>query len=74
MKKWHDISSETERTYYYPEATLVIDKPHLLNIQPSSTGGHAHRIQTVDGRGLYIAPGWKAIAWRVREGLRIFTF
>jgi hypothetical protein len=72
---WTDISTETVRTYHYGNGfNLNVPAPKLLNIQTSSMGGHSHRIQTQDGKGIYIAPGWVAISWSVAEGAPIFTF
>jgi hypothetical protein len=53
---------------------LTIPFPKLLNIQKSSMGGHSHRIQTESGEGIYVAPGWAGISWKVKEGAPIFTF
>ena len=72
---WTDISTESFRTYHYPGGTSInVPTPKLINIQKSSMGGHSHRIQTEDGTGAYIAPGWAAISWKVKEGAPIFTF
>jgi hypothetical protein len=37
-------------------------------------GGHSHRIQTESGEGIYVAPSWAGISWKVKEGAPIFTF
>lgn len=71
---WTDISNETVRTYHYPSGfNLTVPLPLLLNIQSGSLGGHAHRIQT-ETEGIYVAPGWAGISWKVKEGTPIFTF
>jgi hypothetical protein len=74
-KAWTDISTEIERTYYYTSGfRFIVHEPKLINIQPSTLGGHSHRIQTSAGEGIYVAPGWTAISWKVKEGAPIFTF
>jgi len=74
-KVWQDISTQTVRTYQYPNGfQFNVAQPKLLNIQNSSLGGHAHRIQTEDGTGVYVAPGWVAIYWKVKEGEPLFKF
>jgi hypothetical protein len=71
---WNDISVEAYREYLYDTSTLRVNLPKLLNVSVSSLGGHAHRIQTEDGFAYYIAPGWKAIRWNVKEGNPLFKF
>jgi P pilus assembly chaperone PapD len=71
---WNDISVETERTYIYSDYELTIKNPEKLHVSVSSLGGHAHRITTKDGVAYYIAPGWKAISWKVAEGNPLFKF
>jgi dUTPase len=74
-KAWTDISSESVRTYIYPNGfKLSVPEPTLINISPSSQGGHSHRIQTATGEGVYVAPGWAAVTWKPKEGQPIFTF
>lgn len=74
-KVWTDISSEVARVYHYADGyKFQVTEPSELNIQPSSLGGHAHRIKTVSGEGVYIAPGWRAISWKPKEGQPIFVF
>lgn len=79
--KWLDISEETEREYLYPGENpgddlriLRVEEPLELRVEPSSLGGHAHRIKTKDGFGYYIAPGWLALRWKVAAGQPIFKF
>jgi hypothetical protein len=72
--KWLDISVEYAREYIYSDFTLRIDSPTLLNVSESSLGGHAHRVQTADGVAYYVAPGWKAISWTVKDGQPLFKF
>jgi hypothetical protein len=74
LDKWLDISVETTRSYIYPNHTYTIPGPKEIHISKSSQGGHAHRIKTVDGRGIYINPGWIAIEWTVNPGDDIFKF
>lgn len=71
---WNDISTETEREYIYKDFTLKVEKPVSLHVSASSFGGHSHRIKTADGTAYYVAPGWIAIRWWVREGSPLFTF
>lgn len=71
---WKDISDEVEREYIYPDHSLKINSPSLLMVSPSSLGGHAHRIQTADGNAYYIASGWAAIRWTVKDGKDLFKF
>ncbi len=73
--EWIDISTETQRTYHYPNGfNFTVPLPKLLNIQKSSMGGHSHRIQTESGEGIYVAPGWAGLSWKTKEGEPIFTF
>jgi hypothetical protein len=72
--QWNDISVETYREYIYPTFTLKITSPTLVNVATSSMGGHSHRVQTADGLAYYIAPGWVAIRWQVKEGNSLFKF
>lgn len=72
--EWNDISVELYREYIYPEFTLRVDQPTRLHISASSLGGHAHRVETADGLAYYVAPGWKAIRWAVKDGGPLFTF
>lgn len=69
---WLDISMETEREYIYRDHVVRIEKPTLLHVSASSLGGHAHRVQTAEGLGYYVAPGWSAIRWRVAYGQPLF--
>ena len=71
---WSDISEEVEREYIYPSSSLKIKDPKSLHISNSSLGGHAHRVQTEDGNAYYVAPGWVAIRWTVKEGNPLFKF
>ena len=73
---WTDISSEGVRTYHYADGyKFQVSEPSLINIQPSSLGGHAHRIQTLSGEGVFIAPGWRAVSWTMKKDqTTIFTF
>jgi hypothetical protein len=73
QNKWLDISSEASRSYVYPDHTYTVVGPKEIHISPSSQGGHAHCIKTTDGRGIYVAPGWKAIEWTPNPGTEIFV-
>lgn len=69
---WTDISSETDREYLLftaSEPLKIEGNPLVLNVQPSSAGGHCHRLYTDAGWSYYIKPdqGW-AIRWKVKEG------
>jgi hypothetical protein len=78
QNKWNDISSEAWREYVYVEGDMVsklrIEGPVKLNVSPSSMGGHAHRIVTATGHGIYVAPGWRSIEWEPKPGAPNFTF
>ena len=79
QNKWLDISSEKYRDYIFVSETgalsrIRIELPLELMVTPSSMGGHAHRIKTAAGEGVYMAPGWKTIIWMPKEGADIFTF
>ena len=73
-EKWNDISVEVAREYIYADHVLRIENPTLLHVSASSLGGHAHRVQTADGLAYYVAPGWKAIRWSVKDGEPLFKF
>ena len=70
--KFHDISSETEREYIFPNGTILfIGNPLYLNVNKESGG---HRLYTEDGWCYYVKPSesW-AIRWKVREGTPHFS-
>lgn len=71
---WNDISVELEREYIYADYSLKIENPIEVNVSASSLGGHAHRVKTADGYAYYVAPGWKSIRWRVKDGSPLFKF
>jgi hypothetical protein len=71
---WNDISVETERTYIYSDCELTIKNPDKLQVSVSSLGGHAHRLTTKDEVAYYVAPGWKAITWKVEPGVPLFKY
>jgi hypothetical protein len=70
--EWRDISSEVYREYIYADYTLRINQPWRLFVKESSLGGHAHRVETADGMGYYVAPGWKAICWKAKDSQQVF--
>lgn len=78
QNKWNDISCELYREYVYIEgdriSKLRVDLPVKLNVSPSTMGGHAHRIVTENGHGIYVAPGWRSIEWKPKPGAPCFTF
>jgi hypothetical protein len=68
--KFVDISSEEVREYRYGDGTvLTIEDPRFLHV--SKSGGH--RILDGQEQSWYIAPGWKAIRWKVPPGAPHFV-
>lgn len=67
-----DISTEANRTYIFPtgDRYTVFGPKRLwvkLSSSPEMAGLHSHRIETVDGAGIYIRAGWLAIEWHNNE-------
>lgn len=64
---WLDISDEQYRGFRY-----TVSAPLKLNVK-QKPGGDSHRIQTASG-GVYVAAGWVAIEWTVKEGAQPVAF
>ncbi len=78
MTKWHDISTELFRAYIYSDnSKLIIDRPLSLAVKRGPGGRDSHRLvaETAGGqkRAYYVAPGWRAIEWAVKEGEPMFV-
>lgn len=74
QNEWVDISSEEYREYVYPDGKVVrVENPVYVKVAPSSLGGHAHRVQTVDQMGFYIPWGWRYIRWKAKAGRPVFV-
>ena len=64
-----DISSELYREYQYPDGHVrKYDSPLQLNVSPNG-----HRLFLADGKSVYVAKGWEAIVWEVKEGAAHFV-
>lgn len=49
-----------DRVYVYPSG----DTLKILNVEwIAITADNTHRLRTMDGRCVYILPGWRAIEW-----------
>ena len=71
--KWLDVSDEEWREYIYPDGTRYrVDAPLMLNVTRRPVGD-SHRLVT-DGGSAYVAAGWRAIEWKVKEGCDPFSF
>jgi hypothetical protein len=71
---WINISDETRREYIYPNGfVLGLDNPLELKITQSNTGNDSHEIKTTDQTGMYVAPGWVAVRWGVKENTPVFA-
>jgi len=71
---WLDISDEEFRVYHYPDGGVYsLYHPLKLNVKRKENGD-SHRIQAENGIGHYIAPGWIAISWRVKDGSPTVAF
>jgi hypothetical protein len=72
--KFSDISDEEFREYLYiiddEPIALQISNPVALHV--SASGGH--RLVDADGHSYYVAPGWIAIHFKVKEGKPAFAF
>ncbi len=68
--EFKDISTETRRTYTFPDgAKVTIEGPLSLNVSPS--GGH--RIADRQRHGHYVPAGWIHLEWEVAEGATVVT-
>jgi hypothetical protein len=70
---WNEISDPVGRIYYYPDddtgspVTLTIEDPiRWVAAKKQPDGSISHRLLTVDGNSIYVAPGWLAITWTDR--------
>lgn len=68
--EFKDLSDELFREYIYPDMTIKIKEPLLLNV--SDSGGH--RIFDTEGYSNYIPAGWRRLRWKVNEGKSHFAF
>ena len=72
--EWLDISDEQWRDYVYPDGTRYrVHTPAELNVK-RKPGGDSHRIKTSGGVSVYVAAGWVAIEWDVKEGKEPYKF
>lgn len=58
-----DISSESKRTYVFPEGSVTIDQPTHLNVS-----ANGHRLLSKDKISHYVPKGWIHLFWEVEEG------
>lgn len=66
-----DISTEEYRIYEYPDGkTIKIKLPVQLNV--SKSGGH--RVLDKAGMSHYIPTGWRHLYWKVKPGMKPFSF
>lgn len=65
-----DITSETNRTYHYPNGdTFTIEAPYKLFVTESGS----HRVVAQDGRTYRPERGWLAISWLPRADQPAFV-
>lgn len=66
-----DITTELYRIYEYPDGkTIKIKLPVQLNV--SKSGGH--RVLDNAGMSHYIPAGWRHLYWKVKPGMKPFSF
>lgn len=65
-----DITSEQYRTYHYPDFDYTVQLPQYVILSDSGT----HRVLDAEGVSHWIAAGFKAISWKVKEGEKNFTY
>ena len=76
--EWLDVSDEVWRQYVYPNGDrFLVEGPLELNVK-KKPDGDSHRIkcEAPDGykTSVYVASGWIAIEWKVKEGAEPFKF
>lgn len=64
------LTSEQYRTYHYPDFDYTVELPHYLILSESGS----HRVLDAAGVSHWIASGFKAISWKVKEGEKHFTY
>lgn len=69
--EFKDISTELYRIYEYPDGKQIkIKLPVQLNV--SKSGGH--RVLDSAGMSHYIPVGWRHLYWKVKPGMKPFSF
>jgi len=69
--EFKDITTELYRIYEYPDGKQIkIKLPVQLNV--SKSGGH--RVLDSAGMSHYIPTGWRHLYWKVKPGMKPFSF
>ena len=63
-----DIDTETKRTYYFENNSVVIENPLKLCVK-----SNGHRVWDAQNISHYIPTGWYHLTWEVKEGKANFV-